>query len=243
MLHLLRVSEAEGDPIPLPPVAPSLEEAKAAIREVQDPDGVQAAKDAELKKAQDDEKKMKKVTKKTKAKTKGAFKKVARKLAGMGSDVAVVGEERKLRGKIDGLVLKAKWGDDVPVGGYSAKLAGSSGHLFLDDEEECLTWVPLMSKKPEKIWYIDDLVEMKKDGLGVSRLALAAMSGAEIASLGLSLRFAKTADDVSLNSMTEEQQALTAQRAQETLVFKGVEAREELFNRLIAMGNQRWEML
>lgn len=140
-------------------------------------------------------------------------------------------------------MLKAKWGDDVPVGGYSAKLSGTNGHLFLDEDDECLSWVPLLSKKPEKIWYIDDLVEMKKDGLGVSRLALAAMSGAEIASLGLSLRFAKTADSVSLESMTEDQQLVAAQMAKETLVFKGVDAREELFNRLIAIGNQRWEML
>lgn len=69
------------------------------------------------------------------------------------------------------------------------------------------------------------------------------MSGAEIASLGLSLRFAKTATDIALEDMSEEEQLLAAQRADETLVFKGVEAREELFNRLIAMGNQRWEML
>lgn len=82
-----------------------------------------------------------------------------------------------------------------------------------------------------------------QDGLGVSRLALAVMSGAEIASLGLSLRFAKTAMDVSLQDMTEEEQLMAAQRANETLEFKGVEAREELFNRLVAIGNQRWEML
>lgn len=69
------------------------------------------------------------------------------------------------------------------------------------------------------------------------------MSGAEVASLGLTLRFAKTADDVSLEDMSEEQQMMASQFATETLSFKGVEAREELFNRLIAIGNQRWELL
>lgn len=55
-------------------------------------------------------------------------------------------------------MLKAKWGADA--NGYSAKLNGTNGHLFLHDE--CLTWVPLMSKNAEKIWHIDELVEMKK---------------------------------------------------------------------------------
>lgn len=59
-------------------------------------------------------------------------------------------------------MLKAKWGDDVPEGGYAAKLDGSSGHLFIDDQDECVSWVPRFSKTPEKVWYIDDLVEMKK---------------------------------------------------------------------------------
>lgn len=70
--------------------------------------------------------------------------------------------DTQLRGKIDSLVLRAKWGDQVPDGGYPAKLGSSSGHLFIDEDEECLSWVPLLSKNPEKIWYIDDLVEMKK---------------------------------------------------------------------------------
>lgn len=71
-------------------------------------------------------------------------------------------QKKQLRGKIDNLVVKAKWGDDAPEGGYRAKLSGSKGHLFIDEDAECLTWVPLLSKKAEKIWYIDDLVEMKK---------------------------------------------------------------------------------
>jgi hypothetical protein len=234
-LHLLRVSEAERDPLPVPPIAPALEDTKEAIRQSRSSEDGSEVDPAP--------KGVRKAAVKTKTKTKGVFRKIARKLAGMGSEVTIVGEERKLRGKIDSLVLKAKWGDDVPEGGYSAKLDGTSGHLFIDEEDACISWVPLLSKNPDKIWYVDDLVEMKKDGVGVSRLALAAMSGAEIASLGLSLRFAKTADDISLTDMSEEEQLLAAQRAKETLVFKGVEAREALFNRLVAMGSQRWEML
>ncbi|EJT49738.1 hypothetical protein A1Q1_01094 [Trichosporon asahii var. asahii CBS 2479] len=252
-LHLLRASEAEGNPLPLPPVAPTLEEANEAINDEEDGVKTKAAKaaasDTKAGKAlssgnPDNNKGVRKAAKKTGGKTKSLFKRAARKLAGMGSDVTVVGEESGvLKKKINSMVLKAKWGDEVPEGGFVAKHNGTSGHLFLDDEEGCLSWVPLLSKTPEKVWYIDDLVEMKKQGLGVQRLALAMMSGAEIESLGLALRFAKTADDVSMKDMTEEEQLAHAQKAEESLIFRGVEAREQLFNRLIAMGHQRWEML
>lgn len=253
-LHLLRASEAERNPLPLPPVAPTLEEANEAINEDEGEGATaKAAKAAasdtkagrELSSRNpDNHKGVRKAAKKTGGKTKSLFKRAARKLAGMGSDVTVVGEESNpVKRKLNSMVLKAKWGDDVPEGGFVAKLNGTSGHLFLDDEEGCLSWVPLLSKSPEKVWYIDDLVEMKKQGLGVQRLALAMMSGAEIESLGLTLRFAKTADDISMKDMTEEEQLAYAQRAEESLNFRGVEAREQLFNRLIAMGHQRWEML
>ncbi|BEI94984.1 uncharacterized protein CcaverHIS019_0705650 [Cutaneotrichosporon cavernicola] len=235
-LHLLRVSEAEGDPLPTPPVAPALEATKEAVSQA-----TPSAPDLEVE-ADAAPTPAHKAAVKSRKKTRGVFRKLVRRLASMGSDVAFVGEERKLKGKIDSLVLKAKWGDDVPPGGYSAKLNGTSGHLFIDEDHACISWVPMLSKSPERVWYVDDLVEMKKDELGTSRLALAAMSGAEIASLGLSLRFAKTADDISVFDMTEEQVG-AAQAAKETLEFKGVEAREALFNRLIAMGSQRWEML
>jgi hypothetical protein len=56
------------------------------------------------------------------------------------------------------VVLKAKWGLDAR--GYTAKLNGTNGHLFLDDKR--LSWVPLRSRVPDKTWCINDLVEMKK---------------------------------------------------------------------------------
>jgi hypothetical protein len=67
------------------------------------------------------------------------------------------------------------------------------------------------------------------------------MVGSEIASLGLTLRFTKT--ERNLDAMTEEEKVHPAQSSDESYVFRGVEAREELFNRLIAMGSQRWAML
>lgn len=67
------------------------------------------------------------------------------------------------------------------------------------------------------------------------------MSGSEITSLGLTLRFAKVT--TGLESMSDEEKLQAAQEADASYAFKGVEAREELFNRLIAMGSQRWEML
>lgn len=108
-LHLLRVSEEEGDPIPPPPVAPNLEETKRAIREAQDPQALDAPKNPEVEDATKPQR-VRTAAKKTKSKTKGAFKKIARKLAGMGSDVAVVGEERKV-GYPQGQLTPAPWQD------------------------------------------------------------------------------------------------------------------------------------
>ncbi|GMK59490.1 hypothetical protein CspeluHIS016_0800960 [Cutaneotrichosporon spelunceum] len=235
-LYLLRANERERDPLPAPPVTPALEATKEAIRQAAGT-GVSEALEAS-----DMHMPAHEATKPKKKKKKGLFRKLVRQLAGIGSDVALVGDERKLRGKIDRLVLKAKWGD-FEMGGYRAKLGGVNGHLFIHEEDACISWVPLLSKSPDKVWYVDDLVEMKKDGLGTSRLALAAICGAEVASLGLSLRFARTADDVNLSDMSDDEQLRAAQAAKETLEFKSVEGREALFNRLIAMGSQRWEML
>lgn len=66
-------------------------------------------------------------------------------------------------------------------------------------------------------------------------MALGWLGGAEVESLGISLRFADP-----------EQQAVEIEGNDpddESYHFKGVRRREQLFNRLIAMGPQRWEVL
>lgn len=61
-----------------------------------------------------------------------------------------------------------------------------------------------------------------QDSVAVPRLALGLLGGADVDSLGLTIRFA--GDD-------------------EEYHFQSLERREQLFNRLIALGPQRWEIL
>lgn len=83
VLHLLRVSEAEGDPLPAPPSAPAVEAVEEVVR---DPHGL----------GEEDEPTHPPRTA-AKAKNKGLFKRVARRLAGMGSDVSVDGSKGLVR--------------------------------------------------------------------------------------------------------------------------------------------------
>lgn len=62
----------------------------------------------------------------------------------------------------------------------------------------------------------------RQDSVAVPRLALGLLGGAEVDSLGLTIRFAGDEDEYH---------------------FQSLERREQLFNRLIALGPQRWEIL
>jgi hypothetical protein len=80
VLHLLRVSEAEGDPLPAPPNAPAVEDADPVVP---DPHGLGVENHPPRKAA--------------KATSKDIFKRVARKLAGMGNDFAIDGSKGMVR--------------------------------------------------------------------------------------------------------------------------------------------------
>lgn len=73
-------------------MTPALEDTKEAIREYPREGSDQSGATVDT-----EPKGVRKAAKRTKNKTKGVFRKIARKLAGMGNDVVVVGEERKVR--------------------------------------------------------------------------------------------------------------------------------------------------
>lgn len=66
-------------------------------------------------------------------------------------------------------------------------------------------------------------------------MALGWIGGADVESLGLSIRFA--------DSLQQEVEKQGDQPDDETYHFTSVRRREALFNRLIAIGSQRWEIL
>lgn len=72
--------------------------------------------------------------------------------------------------------------------------------------------------------------------VGIARSALGWASGADVEGLGLHLRFKSAEQRI--------EEAVSTQRGNgETMVFKSVGRREQLFVRLISMGQHRWEVL
>ena len=98
-----------------------------------------------------------------------------------------------------------------------------------------MSFVPSSGTKGTKVYPIDDLVELKKSHVATPRIALGWVSGADVEGLGLTLRFKP------VTQQTVEGQGREVEG--ETLHFKRVERREQLFARLISMGCQRWEVL
>jgi hypothetical protein len=70
------------------------------------------------------------------------------------------------------------------------------------------------------------------------RIALGWASGAEVEGLGLTIRF-KTVEQ----QMAEARGGVVVRDDGQTMHFKRVGRREELFVRLVSMGRQRWEVL
>jgi hypothetical protein len=88
---------------------------------------------------------------------------------------------------------------------------------------------------------IDDIVELKKGGVSMPRAVLGWASGADIESQTLIIRLK---DDFE-RQVTEISKEVKGMQAQDGDIYElnQVVRREQLFDRLIAMGNQRWESL
>jgi hypothetical protein len=146
---------------------------------------------------------------------------------------------------------------------YPAKLDGTSGRIIIEGRNELLaeaqiSFVPLTGKQPKFVRPINDIVEIKKVRLRVApgilfvlrgrkliplqahvtmpRMALGWASGADVEGLGLTIRFKDSAQQLVEANGGESVDG-------ETLHFKRVGRREQLFVRLVSMGRQRWETL
>ena len=127
---------------------------------------------------------------------------------------------------------------------YPCKLNGKPGHIVIQPLSvygpASITWEPLVGR-PLFERKIDDIVEIKKGGVSMPRAVLGWASGADIESQTLIIRL----KDEFEKQVTEISKEIKGMQAQDGDIYElnQVVRREQLFNRLIAMGNQRWESL
>ncbi|KAE8537706.1 hypothetical protein D1P53_005762 [Cryptococcus gattii VGV] len=245
-LHLLRVTEALGKPLPRPPPPPLSGTPKEAIKDTT-PATVTAEDDAEVLQAEQ-EGGTAEVAAKTKHKTKshiaGVFKSAGKHMAGFRGDVMVDGARKQIGDKVDKVLFRGNIKDDGSIDSYPAKLNGTSGHIIIDSRNEgismpTISFVPVSGTKAHFVRPIDDIVEIKKSHVSMPRMALGWASGADVEGLGLTIRF-KTG----VQQAKEFAAGPDAPKDDgETMHFRRVGRREGLFTRLISIGRQRWEVL
>ncbi|EIW70937.1 hypothetical protein TREMEDRAFT_73606 [Tremella mesenterica DSM 1558] len=242
-LHLLRVGEALGTPLPRPPPPPLKGSPKEAIKDTA-PTDITADDEAEVE-AAEEEGGAKEVAVKAKTKTKShflsLFRGAGRKAAGFRGDVAVNGKRKTIGSTIDKLFFSGFAKDNEHMHSFPAKLDGTSGHIIIENKNDILqvpqiSFVPLSGKGPSFVWSIDDIVEIKKAHVTMSRMALGWASGAEVEGLGLTIRFKSAPDQLAEHAGMDQVEG-------ETKHFTRVGRREQLFVRLVSMGRQRWEVL
>ncbi|KAL7421556.1 hypothetical protein Q5752_003325 [Cryptotrichosporon argae] len=242
-LHLLRVGEALGTPLPRPPPAPLEGTPKEAIKDTT-PATITADDHAEVEEAAEEGGVAEKATKakvKTKSHILGAFKAVGKKMAGFHGDVAVDGARKKIGTKVDKVLFQNRIKDDGSRDEFPAKYDGTSGHIILDAANEAtrvprIAFVPLSGKDAAFQFAVDDIVELKKAHVSMPRMALGWASGADVEGLGLTIRAKPLAQQAA--------EAAGAEKVDGTTVhLTRVGRREDLFVRLVSMGRQRWEVL
>lgn len=127
---------------------------------------------------------------------------------------------------------------------YPCKLRNKPGHIIIR---------PLSVYGPAAIIFeplvgpavfernIDDIVEIKKGGVSMPRAVLGWASGADIESQTLIIRI-KDDFERQVSEIAKDVKGMAAQDG-DVYELNQVVRREQLFNRLISMGNQRWESL
>jgi hypothetical protein len=97
---------------------------------------------------------------------------------------------------------------------------------------------------------VDDIVEIMKRGVSVARSVMGYVAGMGLTGTGIEIRV--KSGDRSLDSIKTEEKAkenVVGEAVKEdlkegeSLVFTNVLRREQLFIRLISMGNQQWETM
>jgi len=271
VLHLLRVGERQGVPLPRPPPPPLSGTPKEQIKDnAPDPDDELVDEDGNRIDVNDLAMKDK-VMHKSKSKIVGGLKSLSKRVAGIGADVTVDGVKKQVGSKVDRMI----WGDMLKDDGdpecelgtgiesetylltcfppahlaaYPCRLNGLNGHLVISPMSgygvpTIAFHTSSLGDKHEWVRDINDIVEIKKAGISVPRAVLGWASGADIESQTLLVRM-KSRQDRSASEIddTVEVKGMNSNEG-DSYEFQSVGRREQLFVRLLSMGNQRWESL
>ncbi|KAJ9095207.1 hypothetical protein QFC19_007662 [Naganishia cerealis] len=185
-----------------------------------------------------------KIAHKSKSKLVNSFKAVSKRVAAIGADVTVDGVRKKVGTKVDRVIFGDVLNDDGDEESYPCKLRSKPGHIIIRPMSAygpaTLIFEPLVGppifERP-----VDDVVELKKGGVSMPRAVLGWASGADIESQTLLIRL-KNEFEKQVGEIAKDVKGMQVQDG-EIYELNQVVRREQLFNRLIAMGNQRWESL
>ncbi|BGP23695.1 hypothetical protein Rt10032_c05g2579 [Rhodotorula toruloides] len=196
-----------------------------------------------------------KVANQSKHKIVGAFKKVAKKAAVFRGDVHVEGEssaKQKVGNTIDRLLYQSRAKDDMTPTSFPAKFNGTSGHIIVKHSPaqatSTVSFIPLKASFSHPTFErpIEDIVEMKKHGVWIGRTALGWAASINLQGMGLDIRF-KTLEEryaeKAHGGLGEGDKPHQEATHGETMTFSHVARRDELFRRLLAISNARWEVL
>lgn len=264
VLHCLRVKEAQFDPLPLPPPAPTPKHVKEEVNatglgadaadELDNPDhaNVDGPGEADEAAAEDENEDgsgvASKVVKPVKKGILSGLRATAKKAATFKADVTIQGTKAKVGNKVDRMLYQSRAKDDGTPEAYPAKMDGTSGHLVIDHrpglKEPTLSFVPLRSPTEKRTFHekINDLVEVKKSGVFIGRAVLGWASGVQLEGAGLETRF----KEARLRRADGLGKGEGSQKHEETFegtvhVFSHVGRRDQLFARLISIGTQKFE--
>lgn len=128
---------------------------------------------------------------------------------------------------------------------YPAKLDGKSGKIVIIpvSAHNGLARISFVTLTGREVFVrqVNDIVELKRTSISIARAILGWASGADIESQTLMIRMKSERERI----QSEQAKVVDTMDAEEGDIyqFRTVYRREELFVRLISMGNQRWESL
>lgn len=129
---------------------------------------------------------------------------------------------------------------------FPAKLSGHSGHLLIShslSSPPILSFQPLSSPSTTTFQApLADLVEIKKHGVWIGRAVLGWAAATNLEGMGLELRF-KEHSERAVDGLGKGEVPHEETHEGVCWEFSHVARRDELFDRLVSVGEQKWESL